>query len=463
MRREVVCRKGFTLAGLPFAAAALGLCLCAGPVLRPGRAAADDAAPQKEPPFEFHNLHAETLAIDCTTCHQPAKDATGDQKLALTQRPGHANCQDCHDEVKEAKQHTKVCMVCHVGPDMKIEPFPSGRVPVSFSHALHVDPKGRVGPKGVRQDCVFCHHPSTTAPVPQAANHPQCAHCHAGKDAKKPTLDLTKFDLCGGCHSLPAIDAHIRSRLGGEAMAPVGAHGHVEKTSYPWTTTKGEPYRDIVSFPHDRHVQRRDGQPIDCATCHAAILQRTDLSGPLVVPDMKVCASCHENASFVTARALIKNCEVCHEALRADTHPMPTDPVSAKLVHNDYFRRFHRLQAQKDDALCGFCHRDFPNVPVDKCAGCHSSMEPRSHVAARWADQWHGRQVALDRQQCAVCHTSSFCSKCHDQVLPRSHNPLQTWIAGGHRQAARLNLRSCFTCHDFQQTCAECHNEQLPQ
>ena len=365
--------------------------------------------------------------------------------------------------MKDAKQHTKVCMVCHVGPDMKIEPFPSGQVPVSFSHALHVDPNGRVNAQGVRQDCVFCHHPTTTAPVPEAANHPQCAHCHGGKDAKKPMLDLTNFDQCSGCHSLPAIDAHIRSRLQGEAMAAVDAHGHVEEASYQWTTAKGEPYRDIVSFPHNRHVQRRDGQPIDCATCHGAILQRTDLSGPLVVPDMKVCASCHENASFVGAPALIKNCEVCHKVLRADTHPMPTDPVSAQLVHNDYFRRYHRLQAQKDDALCGSCHRDFPNVAVDKCAGCHSSMEPRSHVTARWADQWHGRQVALDRQQCAVCHTSSFCSKCHDQVLPRSHSPLQTWIAGGHRQAARLNLRSCFTCHDFQQTCAECHNQQLPQ
>jgi hypothetical protein len=131
------------------------------------------------------------------------------------------------------------------------------------------------------------------------------------------------------------------------------------------------------------------------------------------------------------------------------------------MVHNPSFRRFHNVVAERDDAVCGSCHRDVVNVGVDKCAGCHSSMQPKSHLQGRWNEQWHGRQVAFDRAQCTTCHTADFCTKCHDQVMPRSHTPLASFRAGGHRQAASLNLRSCFTCHTFEPLCAECHDQQL--
>jgi hypothetical protein len=66
----------------------------------------------------------------------------------------------------------------------------------------------------------------------------------------------------------------------------------------------------------------------------------------------------------------------------------------------------------------------------------------------------------MDRTECAVCHTASYCSDCHNE-LPRSHNPLTLFKGGSHAIPARLDLRSCFTCHTFANTCSECHVNQI--
>ena len=82
-------------------------------------------------------------------------------------------------------------------------------------------------------------------------------------------------------------------------------------------------------------------------------------------------------------------------------------------------------------------------------------MKPRDH-SLRWATYDHGPEAAMNRQRCANCHEADYCSRCHSQ-RPRSHTPYEAYINGGHSTEARLNMRVCFACHDFQTTCARCH------
>jgi hypothetical protein len=418
-------------------------------------AAAEDAQGEPAAIQPFHKLHIDDLGLDCTSCHAAEEGAAaGDNTVRLSQRPYHTACEDCHDEIGTAEDFdSPYCKVCHTGP-AEVEDFPSGKVDLGpFSHAAHVDPNGRINKEtGVRQDCAFCHQPSASGASPSQPDHPQCASCHAGANAVSPKIDLAgDSQTCQGCHSLTRIEEHLTSRRLGQ-----------ERPAYQeWETGRGRKYQDIVAFPHNKHAQRLDGAPIDCATCHAAVLTQTDVTSGSAVPAMTDCQKCHDNANFVNGHALTKNCSVCHTTLKADTLPSPREPVSRDLVHNPSFRRFHNVVAERDDAVCGSCHRDVANAGVDKCAGCHSSMQPRSHLQGRWNEQWHGRQVAFDRMQCTACHTADFCTKCHDSVMPRSHTPLASFRAGGHRQAAALNLRSCFTCHTFEPLCAECHDQQL--
>lgn len=454
MRCKLVCGNG-----LPsLIAALLGIVAVQWGV--PSRSMADEEAMAEADEGEatqiqpFHKLHVEDLGLDCTSCHAAEDNAPkGDNKVALSKRPYHTNCADCHDDIAAAEEQGPKCKVCHTAP-VELEDFPSGKVLLGkFSHAKHVDPNGRVNKEtGVRQDCAFCHKVSGSDWSPARPDHPQCGSCHAGENAVSPVIDPDDSQTCLGCHSLDRIAEHLTARRLDETY---------DGAVHEWANPRGRAYRDIVSFPHPRHAKRRDGAAIDCVTCHAAVLGQTDVADPTAVPAMTDCQKCHDNANFVSGPYLTKECRVCHSKIGADTLPSPAQPVSRDIVHNASFRRFHNIAAERDDAVCGSCHRDVVNVGTDKCAGCHSNMQPKSHLALRWNEQWHGRQVAFDRTQCTACHTADFCTKCHDQVLPRSHVPLNSWLAGGHRQAAALNLRSCFTCHQFETTCEECHSEEL--
>ena len=119
------------------------------------------------------------------------------------------------------------------------------------------------------------------------------------------------------------------------------------------------------------------------------------------------------------------------------------------------------MLASMPGAPCFVCHLNVAPAAVrqQQCVGCHEVMMPVTHTA-RWKDDVHGKYAALDRKDCAVCHLTDFCSRCHNET-PRSHLPLPQFKAGGHAKLAMMNLRSCFTCHTFENTCAECHGRGL--
>jgi hypothetical protein len=420
------------------------------------------------PATMMHQFHIGEVGLECTECHRQPENAPPERDLVFAVRPDHTSCEDCHEEVNSKQvPQGKMCQICHAQGEPQVGPFPSGKNTLThFSHTAHLDPQGRRNAQGVRLDCVLCHTTRATQRVPTMPGHAQCRNCHAGDGAVAPIIAAQgESKACATCHDLPKIDAFLATRLP-EATTPAAmptqrdaARSHAT-TAAEWETAKGVPYRDIVPFPHNRHLQRRDGTAIDCVTCHSAVLQRQGFEQHAAVPPMKQCASCHDNASWVRQAYQTKQCRVCHTTVRADMRPLMSDPVSPSLVHHAGFARSHQQQASATDSLCGMCHRGFVNVGVDKCAGCHSSMRPRSHNALRFSEIWHGRQAAFNRQACATCHTSDFCVSCHS-VPPRSHVPLPLFRNGGHRQIARLNPRSCLVSHQFENTCQECHNRQL--
>jgi hypothetical protein len=129
--------------------------------------------------------------------------------------------------------------------------------------------------------------------------------------------------------------------------------------------------------------------------------------------------------------------------------------------HTEAFRMQHASEAASPNAKCFVCHQNVtPSVAARvQCDNCHAVMLPKNHTS-RWKDDLHGKYAALDRTTCATCHTAAYCSDCHNE-LPRSHNPLPLFKGGGHAFPARLDTRSCFTCHTFQNTCSECHVNQI--
>jgi hypothetical protein len=422
----------------------------------------------------FHQVHMRKEKTPCTTCHDTAEKPKPGQELVFSERPGHAACETCH-AAEFAKRRLRpsvtgapVCKTCHTGEGTAVHPFPSGNITLArFSHAQHVDPKAKLAKSGGRQDCVFCHRIDAAANAIGRPDHPQCGTCHAGSRPAKPVLaKVDSAEPCLGCHTIDRIDRNV-SALIAATGAPKPADGAKPRSgngssqlipvSYP-APGGAHAYYDIRPFNHGTHLKNRNGTPIDCASCHEATQASRTLDTPTPRPTMRQCSTCHDNGALVPVQYQTRNCQVCHTAMRADIRPRPTDPVSPSIVHSEGFRLHHEEQARDPNSQCGVCHVNYVNASQNQCAGCHSSMQPRSHASLRWADWPHGRLAAMDRKTCTTCHTGDFCIACHN-VPPRSHVPLQVFKLGAHRDLAAFNLRSCFTCHSFESTCARCHRK----
>ena len=80
----------------------------------------------------------------------------------------------------------------------------------------------------------------------------------------------------------------------------------------------------------------------------------------------------------------------------------------------------------------------------------------------------HGMYAKGNKDNCYTCHEEqAFCVDCHQKrmVMPRSHstaNWSNTTTGGGHARAAKLDLDNCLSCHSDAQgdpVCVLCHQK----
>jgi hypothetical protein len=418
------------------------------------------AAGQTAPPsntasgadFLIHAYHKDKLggSLECSLCHVAVKDGSVELK-----RPGHDQCMTCHSDDFESKSLKKtVCAQCHTAfppaGTADLIPFPRYKgtrtILFEFSHAKHVDPKARIDAKtGFRADCTFCHRFNAEGTFATFPGHQQCATCHS-KPGMKPqlTAELTA-ESCRGCHTPEEIENPGFSearRFANERQTASGKYIN-------------------ISFSHIAHFKEKEKFDLHCTTCHYAIPSSTSVQN-LSLPKMLDCVQCHDSARAIKAEFRMSNCKTCHADTVASLPVPSSHTVNVKPdFHTEAFRPHHAAEAAAPNAKCFVCHQNVsPSVEAKvQCVECHEVMRPANHTS-RWKDDLHGKYVALDRSTCATCHTAAYCSDCHNE-LPRSHQPLPLFKAGAHAFPARLDLRSCFTCHTFQNTCRECHVNQL--
>lgn len=402
-------------------------------------------------PFYLHAFHAKGLGFDCSTCHVPAKEGS-----VVFQRPGHEQCMACHSDAFGDNLNKKICEQCHTAfPPTSTEdllPFPRYKgkraILTEFSHAKHVDPQGRVDSHtGFRGDCTFCHKFDAQGAYGNFPAHAECSSCHS-KAGMKPQLSAasTTGD-CRTCHNPEEIENP-------------GSTG--QRRTLALHVVSGK-YEDM-KFSHVAHFKHREEYGLNCLTCHSDVMKSTGLAN-LSLPKMVDCIQCHDMQKNMASQVRLTNCQTCHVDKAAGPAPGSHTRWVKPAFHTEVFRQHHESEASAEGAKCFVCHT---NVVVKntassassiQCLSCHVVMRPASHTA-RWRDDVHGKYAAIDREGCANCHATDYCSRCHNE-LPRSHVPLALFKGGAHARLAMLNERSCLTCHTFQNTCAECHTSNL--
>lgn len=397
----------------------------------PGCRASKPAAEPPQEPLDLSRFpHARHAALACEPCHD------GDA------RPGkndHAPCDqgNCHREAFLTTP-SRVCTVCHISVSAAagelsapLVPFPRTAgwraLPSRFSHALHLDAARLETAVGFHLSCSDCHA-ADDAGSPQGASHAACVRCHA-EEAALPRAPA--MQRCQSCH--------------GELPSRPRRHSQV---------ITGD-----LHFNHSNHRADRSGAAISCSACHQgtkAATARDDHRPPQVTS----CVPCHDDSRRVPSEQRMRTCETCHRDKRSSLVAIaPRDHLPGTerpLDHTLAFRTDHGDAAARDAARCATCHSVMSGSQHDVCDECHRATSPADHRLS-WREVDHGAAAAAASDRCALCHTVDSCTACHEQT-PRSHLPLASFRFQ-HGLLARVNVRSCLTCHAPERDCtgSGCH------
>jgi nitrate/TMAO reductase-like tetraheme cytochrome c subunit len=112
-------------------------------------------------------------------------------------------------------------------------------------------------------------------------------------------------------------------------------------------------------------------------------------------------------------------------------------------------------------ARCFTCHGRTPGAKAPgTCTTCHPKsfdLRPQSHLTGDWL-ALHGKVALAVRQQCVMCHETTFCDNCHKLPMPHP----ATWVRGnpGHSTVGAKSPQICAQCHTgTPDLCSMCHHQ----
>ncbi|OQX96060.1 hypothetical protein B6I21_02180 [candidate division KSB1 bacterium 4572_119] len=212
-------------------------------------------------------------------------------------------------------------------------------------------------------------------------------------------------------------------------------------------------------FSHKFHAEDVEAE---CADCHKAT--ESKLAADNLLPSMETCYNCHDEDDT--------ECSVCHKD--------PDNAIEYPRI-TDYIAKFSHEQHVSDKVMCSRCHE---NVQVSEnifdkhlpkmanclechtntgeenfCYTCHShgeELKPADHNLVWEKD--HG--LAAASAACDDCHTKDYCLDCHkSDNLNHEVHPLN--YVNNHGIYAKGNKDNCYTCHEEQAFCVDCHQKRM--
>jgi hypothetical protein len=263
----------------------------------------------------------------------------------------------------------------------------------------------------------------------------------------------------------------------------------------------------IIIFSHKFHIS----SGVDCVDCHRAAKESQN-SGDNLLPKMADCYTCHDEKSTP--------CEKCHpkgaEAVPFDnpkrdiaySHKFHIETAKLECTgcHQNLDTVDYSYQAEKGMPsmdICLGCHNngfgksktEIQNINKSglaapkNCEICHNDLtniRPKTHSQPDFT-KLHGRMVRIGKfdNDCQTCHTESYCQTCHNgspllalkDVIANKSSDLSTKPENSddskkmvlqnvhslnyiltHGFDARSKKTECYTCHDEQRFCNDCHS-----
>jgi hypothetical protein len=299
-----------------------------------------------------------------------------------------------------------------------------------------------------------------------------CKTCHPGAYTSTKGADRLMPDpakTCDNCHDVDHGDlANVEAGSDDNGQCDfchlgqnAGVRGRVAKMVIPAPNLR---------MNHKIHLARN----IQCAQCHGRV-DELELATRDQLPRMAGCFTCHAlpAPSRGDARG---DCEACH--LTDPAGQMLTSFSTGDLMpplwlhgagHTPDWLERHKQVAGGNSSLCGSCHTS------SYCTDCHDGkIRPRDVHPDDWISM-HAQAARQDNPRCVSCHQlQTYCGDCHRRVgvardVPTSrrftnrrfHPAPQIWTNGPrspqhHAWEAQRNLNACVSCHT-ERDCATCH------
>ncbi len=240
---------------------------------------------------------------------------------------------------------------------------------------------------------------------------------------------------CQNCHSkaatadlagMPSKKKCMTCHEGGDEQKPPEKHVETLFKDGDTLQAKVTTLPVDVVFSHKTHVAKE----IACAECHRGIEENTRVTEGIKVT-MKACMACHAE------KKVAADCATCHKEIRKD-RPPASHQVAWKKLHGQEAR----AEEINGEHRCAMCHTE------STCSQCHQNEPPENHTN-QWRHQGHTVAAEMDRKQCATCHQSDSCDRCHSETAPRSHTGSWGRPRDNHCNTCHLPLRTegCAVCH----------------
>jgi hypothetical protein len=337
---------------------------------------ASSGEPRRSSASELIFSHAKHLeqGAACEACHAGVAQS---DKLGTPHRPRHAQCGECHEEVKDRGK----CAFCH--RDLSLAGKAARRPPeaLTFSHRRHAP---RV------KDCVRCHSGAAVATSVEEITRPKmrgdCFECHNH-------LEQYRKLTCRVCHqSLSQYPIRFVSSFNHEGNF-LREHGR-------WARTAGG---DLCASCHGQSY---------CADCHSQqagllpgakrpelvdrqFIHRGDWVGRHAMEsrgDPGSCMRCHSP----------KRCDKCHQAEGVSARagaggprsPHPADWLSPGSPNS------HGPEARRRITQCASCH---DQGHLSNCVRCHRSAR-RGGLGINPHPPGWDRGGRSSNSTCTVCH-----------------------------------------------------------
>lgn len=384
------------------------------------------------------NLTADVEARNCTPCH-PVIGASRKQGLIFN-HAAHlmTQCSACHfenvhEDGKSVTPTMASCFACH-----------------GLTH----------GPAGILAsgECTDCHTKSfKLRPASHIKTWKGAPHARASKaNANGCMLCHEAASDCDECHRKEYVDVgpmpevYLRTvpvkAQEEPVMIDVDSGTSISQCAYCHPNINGFK-DDRIIFTHADHLKR----DYKCAACHPRFAHQTSGTDHNT---MQACYRCHGLVHAARGEVAPEKCDACH-------------PKDFELVPPNHTVKFmsgeHRDLALKDSSYCSMCHKS------DFCVKCHNGgvkladgrssgkVIPADHRKPDWTAK-HGGDFLAQEGNCAVCHDSKSCEKCHQTTMP---HPTE-WLA----QHSKMNGSlpdDCNVCHKDRETCQECHHQAVRQ